>query len=119
MRVREIEELPMIQARHVPASLADETVGEIMVTELMSDVLTMDHENLLLITSLCSEQALTTANIIDAVGVIITSGKEIPPKLQSMAETCHISLWTTTLRNYQLIEELLQHDPTMGDTLHE
>ena len=50
----------------------------VVAADLMSDVLTMDLERPLLLTSLATEQALRTAHVVGAVAVLVANSKTPP-----------------------------------------
>lgn len=85
---------------------ADVEIHEAAVSELMSDVLTMEHDNLLLITGLCTDQAIRTADIMGAVAVIITQGKQVSPGMIRIAEESGIALFRTQLQNFNVCQIL-------------
>ena len=47
------------------------TVGAVVANDLMSDVLLNDADDILLLTSLASDQAIRTANIVGAMCVVV------------------------------------------------
>ena len=79
----------------------DDQLGEqfvqVLVCDLMSDVLTVDHEDFLLITSLTSDQVARTADIVGAVGVVLVNGKTPQPGLRTLAEDLEIPVMGTKL----------------------
>jgi len=85
---------------------ADVEIHEAAVSELMSDVLTMEHDNLLLITGLCTDQAIRTADIMGAVAIIITQGKQVTPSMIRIAEESGIALFRTDLQNFSVCQLL-------------
>ena len=74
-----------------------ETVEVLNITagDLMSEVLVFDKENLLLVTALNSEQTLRTANVVDALGVILVNGKRPAEGMIKLAQEMGISLLST------------------------
>ena len=56
---------------------ADREVRHVVASDLMSDVLIVDEDDMLLITSLASDQVLRTAQIVGATGVVIMNGKPL------------------------------------------
>jgi len=60
-------------------------VKHVMVSDLMSDVLLVDEDDMLLLTSLASDQVLRTAQIVGAVAVIIVNGKSLPSSMKKVA----------------------------------
>ena len=91
-----------------PESVATEEIADVMVTELMSDVLTRDTENLLQVTALCTDQAIRTADIVGAVAVVITNGKVITENMKKIAEEHEIALFSTPLCNFKVCSLLCQ-----------
>lgn len=85
----------------------DEKIEKVIVSELMSDVLTdEDSDNVVLVTGLCTEQAIRTADMIDAPAVVITTGKKITNPMLKIAKDAEISLFSTKLRNYDVCKIL-------------
>jgi hypothetical protein len=82
-----------------PAS--DESdVRHVVASDLMSDVLTVDHDAPLLLTSLVSDQALRTANVVGAAAVLIANGKTPPPDMVKLAQQLGIPLARTELSKF-------------------
>lgn len=67
-------------------------IAHVVASDLMSDVLLVDEEDILLLTSLASDQVLRTAQIIGAVGVIVVNGKSLPSSMVAVADDLDISL---------------------------
>lgn len=81
----------------------EEKVEYVIVSELMSDVLTEEcGDNVILVTGLCTEQAMRTADMIDALAVVITAEKKITAPMIKIAKDAGISLFATKLRNYEV-----------------
>ncbi|WP_319476505.1 DRTGG domain-containing protein [Marispirochaeta aestuarii] len=70
-------------------------VKNVTAGDLMSEVLVFDKENLLLITSLNSEQTMRTAHVVDALGVILVNGKRPSDAMIRLASELGISLLST------------------------
>ena len=60
-------------------------VKHVVASDLMSDVLLVDEDDMLLLTSLASDQVLRTAQIVGAVAVIVVNGKSLPSSMQQVA----------------------------------
>ncbi|MDD2599501.1 MAG: hypothetical protein PHO37_09785 [Kiritimatiellae bacterium] len=67
-------------------------IRHVVASDLMSDVLLVDDEDILLLTSLASDQVLRTAHIIGAVGVIVVNGKSLPTSMVQVARDLGITL---------------------------
>ena len=68
--------------------------------DLMSDVLLVDADDMLLVTSLASDQALRTAQIVGAMGVVVANGKPLPSTMVDVARSLGIPLATSPLSKY-------------------
>ncbi|MFA7174583.1 MAG: hypothetical protein WC340_14455 [Kiritimatiellia bacterium] len=68
------------------------SIRHVVASDLMSDVLLVDDEDILLLTSLASDQVLRTAHIIGAVGVIVVNGKSLPTSMVQVARDLGITL---------------------------
>ena len=73
-----------------------EPVEHVVATDLMSEVLVAEEENLLLITALNTEQTIRTANIVDAAGILLVNGKKPLPGMIKLAEEFDLSLVSTS-----------------------
>jgi hypothetical protein len=79
---------------------ADRRVRRVVASDLMSDVLLVDDEDILLLTSLASDQVLRTAQIVSALGVVVVNGKTLPSTMLEVARTLGVSLATTRLDKF-------------------
>ena len=70
-------------------------VEHIVASDLMSEVLVAEEENLLLITALNTEQTLRTAHIVDALGVLLVNGKKPQPGMIKLAKEFDLVLFST------------------------
>ena len=84
----------------------DQAVGGVVANDLMSDVLLSDEDDLVLLTSLASEQAVRTANIVGAVAVVVHNAKPIPQTMCQVANTLGIPLISSPLKKYDACVKL-------------
>ena len=77
------------------------TVKSVVASDLMSDVLLFDDDDMLLLTSLASEQSIRTANIVGAMGVVVHNAKPLPEAMCKAAETLGIPLVSSPLAKYE------------------
>jgi hypothetical protein len=75
-------------------------VLHVVSSDLMSDVLMMDLDHPLLLTSLVSDQSLRTAHVVGAAGVLIANGKTPPPDMTALAGQLGIPLARTPLSKF-------------------
>jgi predicted transcriptional regulator len=73
----------------------------VVASGLMSDVLTTEDEDILLLSSLNTTQVVRTADIIGANAIIITCGKPIPQNTIDLARELDISLIVTDYPSFE------------------
>lgn len=78
----------------------DRPLQHVVSSDLMSDVLVVDEEDILLLTSLASDQVLRTAQIVGALGVIVVNGKPLPSSMVNVANDLRMTLATCKLSKY-------------------
>jgi len=79
---------------------SDRKVGSVVANDLMSDVLLNDGEDMLLLTSLASDQAVRTANIVGAMCVVVHNAKPLPQTMCQVADALGIPLVSSPLSKY-------------------
>lgn len=81
-------------------------VGGVIVSDLMSDVLVVDHEHQFLVTSLATDQAVRTAHLIDASALIICNGKVIAESMQNIAKQTGVTLISSPESKFEVAVKL-------------
>ena len=76
-------------------------IEHIAASDLMSEVLVAEEENLLLITALNTEQTIRTAHIVDALGILLVNNKKPQPGMIKLAEEFDLSLISTTRNMFE------------------
>ena len=91
-----------LEAKTVFAStdFASCNVGYVVACDLMSDVLVVDVDDILLVTSLVSRQSLKTAHLVGAVAICFVNNKTIPDELLSLATELDLSVIQTPLDKF-------------------
>ena len=69
-----------------------EFVKWVVASSLMSDVLTTDEEDILLLSNLNTAQVVRTADMIGATAILITCGKPVPQDTLDLARELDITL---------------------------
>lgn len=77
------------------------TIGHIVASDLMSDVLVADFDDVLVVTSLTSEQTVRTADIVGARGVLLVNDKVPQPSMKKLAEQQNITVLSTPLSMFE------------------
>jgi predicted transcriptional regulator len=80
---------------------ADRTITKAFSSDLMSDVLTLDEENILLITGLANLQLVRTAEMADIHAVLLARGKSASPEMVQLAEENGLILMETSFSIYK------------------
>jgi len=86
---------------HVPNGWETIRIGAVFASDLMSDVLMSDGEELLLVTSLSTEQAIRSAGIVGAHAVVIANRKTVTAGMIQLAEDQGIVLMRTRFPKYE------------------
>jgi predicted transcriptional regulator len=61
-------------------------VSHVFASDLMSDVLTIDSRNLLLITGLTNVQTIRTSEMADIQNIVIVRNKKVTPEMLEIAK---------------------------------
>lgn len=73
----------------------------VVASGLMSDVLTTEMEDFLLVCNLANAQVVRTAYMVGAPSILVTNAKQVPPDFLDLCHEHHINLLRT---NYSLFE---------------
>jgi hypothetical protein len=76
-------------------------IESVFASDLMSDVLMSDRDNMLLITSLSTEQSIRSAGIVGSEVVIIANNKSVTDGMVELAKDQEIALLCTTLPKFE------------------
>jgi len=85
----------------VPPQWESREVKTVFASDLISDILMVDGEHIVLITSLLSDQVLRTADVIGATAVVMVNRKHIPMALQQAASKQGLPLFHSTLPKFE------------------
>lgn len=83
MRISEIIEAT--EAETVTPFSEDQDIERGFSSDLMSDVLTLDEDNIVLITGLANIQLIRTAEMADISVVLLARGKKATPEMVALA----------------------------------
>ena len=87
----------------------DKLVHEVQcafASDLMSDVLTLDCSEVLLITGLCNMQTIRTAEMAEVGYILFVRGKKINPEMLQLAAENNMVLMETEHSMYRTVGEL-------------
>ena len=94
-----ISEIINCVAGHIVAG--NKNFDKAFSSDLMSDVLTLDEENILLITGLSNLQLLRTAEMADIHAVLLARGKKATPDMIELANENGLILMETPFSIYK------------------
>jgi hypothetical protein len=84
-----------------PADWEKISIESVFASDLMSDVLMSDRDDLLLITSLSTEQSIRSAGIVGSEVVVIANNKTVTDGMIELAEDQGITLFCTRYPKYE------------------
>lgn len=76
--------------------------------DLMSDVLASSEPNAVLLTGLCTQQVIRTAQMADIAAVVLVRGKQPAPEMIELAEREHMPLISSPYGMFELCGRLHQ-----------
>jgi len=85
---------------HRSEEMHGKPVRHVVACDLMSDVLVVDKDDLLLVTSLASDQSVRTAHVIGSVGVLVVNGKGLTQSMLRLAEELDVTLARSSLSKF-------------------
>jgi hypothetical protein len=98
------EVIDILDARVVCGDdMLDREVRYGFASDMMSDVLTLDTENMLLITGLSNLQTIRTAEMADIAQIVIVRNKIITPEMRAIACENNMVLLSSTKSMFRAI----------------
>ena len=108
MKIKDIVEL--LNARVIVGQdQLDSEVGMAFSSELMSDVLTVETENLMLITGLANVQTIRTAEMSDILQILFVRNKQPTKTMIDLAIEHEITIITTPYSMFRASGLLFNH----------
>ena len=95
-----VEELPA-HVVHRPVDFPGAPLRHVLAGDLMSDVLVTDYDDLILVTSLSTEQTVRTADIVGARGILLVNDKIPQPAMKELAVQQDITVLSTPLSMFE------------------
>ncbi|MBN1649179.1 MAG: hypothetical protein JW874_14170 [Spirochaetales bacterium] len=81
-------------------------VQHVCAADLMSEVLVENTEHMVIVTALTSEQTARTADIVDALGIILINAKHPEPEMRRLMQEMNISCISTSMSMFECCVEL-------------
>jgi len=105
MTIRQIKELT--KATIVcGASQLEKEASSAFASDLMSDVLTLECNEVLLITGLCNLQTIRTAEMADVSCILFVRGKKATTEMKTLADENQMVLMETDYSMFRTVGEL-------------
>jgi hypothetical protein len=76
-------------------------IRAVVAGDLISDVLVTDQDEVLLVTSLPSDQVARTADMVGACGIVLVNGKVPQPPLVDLCAELDLTLIRTPLGSFE------------------
>ena len=99
MTVNEI--LAFVEGHAVCGDNLNATIEMVCASDLMSDILTLEPENALLVTGLANIQAIRTAEMADIEHILFVREKDITQSMKDLAAESEITLLHTAMGMYK------------------
>ena len=100
MKLKNLFDSVQAQTLWIDSARKTAEVLNVISSDLMSDVLMVDLDHPLLLTSLVSDQSLRTAHVVGAAGVLIANGKTPPSEMVDLARQLGVPLARTPLAKF-------------------
>ncbi len=107
MKARDIAELVDAEAVFRSALWDEREIETACSSDLMSDILTLDVSNAVLVTGLTNEQVIRTAEMADIHTILLVRSKVPTEGMLKLARECDISLMCTRLTMFTVCGRLM------------
>ena len=101
MNLIQIADVLDAEVMHGPKGWEQILIESVFASDLMSDVLMSDRDNMLLITSLSTEQSIRSAGIVGSEAVIVANHKTVTEGMIELAKEQNITLLYTRFPKYE------------------
>lgn len=91
---------------HGPSGWEQLNIETVFASDLMSDVLMSEREDMLLITSLSTEQSVRSAGIVGSEAMIVANDKSVTEGMIELAKDQDIALFRARRPKYELCVRL-------------
>lgn len=101
MKLIRIAEALEARIAYGPAAWEQINIESIFTSDLMSDILMSDLDNILIVTSLSTEQSIRSAGMVNSEAVVITNNKAVTDGMVVLAEELEIALFCVNFPTYE------------------
>jgi hypothetical protein len=100
MKLKTIVETLNAVPLYTPDDWENREIEGVFASDLISDILVSEGEELLLLTSLTSPQVVRTAALVGAVAIVLVHRRQTPAGLEDAARDQDIPLFRSTITKY-------------------
>jgi hypothetical protein len=101
MELLRIADVLDVEVAEAPKGWERINIESVFASDLMSDVLMCDRDEMVLLTSLSTEQSIRSAGIVGAVAVVIANSKTVTDGMVALAKEQGIALFRTKFPKYE------------------
>ncbi len=109
MKTQKIQELTDATLVCGNLEFEEKEVSSAFASDLMSDVLTLDCNNVLLVTGLCNLQTIRTAEMAEVCYILFVRGKKVTPEMKALADENNMVLLETEYSMYRAVGVLFSN----------
>jgi len=101
MNLIQIADILDAELAYSPKGWEQIPIHSVFASDLMSDVLMSDRDDMLLVTSLSTEQSIRSADMVGAAAVVVANNKTVTEGMVELAQEQGIALLRTHLPKYE------------------
>ena len=101
MNLIQIADVLDVEVVYGPKGWEQINIESVFASDLMSDVLMSDRDEMMIVTSLSTEQSIRSAGIVGSEAVIIANSKTVTDGMIALAKELDIALLCTTFPKYE------------------
>lgn len=101
MKLMQIKEMIEAKIAYAPEGWEQISIGSVFASDLMSDVLMSDHDEMLIITSLSTEQSVRSAGIVGSEAIVIANNKTVSQGMIELAKELGVALLLTRFPKFE------------------
>ncbi|MBN2807077.1 MAG: hypothetical protein JXR22_10505 [Prolixibacteraceae bacterium] len=101
-----IELIELVNAKIVAGNPDHRIIEKAFCSDLMSDVLTIDTDQLLLITGMANVQTIRTAEMADIHAILLVRNKKASPDMIKLAKENNLVLFETSISMFHAAGKL-------------
>ena len=89
-------------------NLENNDVEGVFISDMVSDVMSSAKTGDVWLTIQTHDKIVAASNLLDLPAIIITGGKEVPPKTIELANRFHVVILSTPMNTFQTASKLVE-----------